>query len=432
MVLNGELSLLQVSLILIIASFSIPIARKASIVEIPVLIGFGLLFGPVLNFINTSFSSYMLDSFAQFGIGIFGLTIILYSESHTINFRIFRKFAASIISLSTLGIFITAIVAGFLFSMLTGAPFLIGFLFGVIVSPTDPSTLIPLFKKIRIKDDYTGTLIGESIFNDPLSIILTAIAVVLIDPTSSTSPVFSYLLNSSGVAMGAVYYFLIQITVPSIAGVIIGFTIIYLNKFLNFENLIVGLMLGTILFELTVFEGLGITPFPAIIGTGAIIGNYASKNIFWTREESFQQNLSYLSQGLIFILVGSILTVNDFSNYLIIGVILTLLIMFVARPIAVFLSIAYERKKKTIFNWRTKLFISLSGPKGVVSIVQSTIPLSVGLATGNTLLIKWGGFIEIVVSFVVLFSIVFQTLYIPALSGHLLPKDASIQVEQGS
>ena len=45
--------------------------------------------------------------------------------------------------------------------------------------------------------------------------------------------------------------------------------------------------LGIVLFEFTSLEALGITPFPAIISTGAIIGNYSDKSIFWNRETNF-------------------------------------------------------------------------------------------------------------------------------------------------
>lgn len=417
----------ELSLLLVIASFSIPIARKASLVEIPILIGLGLLFGPGLGLIGHSFAQYMVEDFADFGIGILGLTFILYYESHNINFKVMRKFLANIISLNTVGMIITSVVAGIFFSLLTGAPFLVGFLFGAVISPTDPTTLIPLFRKIRIKDDYSGTLIGESLFNDPLAIILVTLAISFIYPGSTYSTLFNAIEHLTGFIPSIPIFLMIQITVPAVLGVGIGFGILYLNKLLDFESLIVGLLLGVILFELAVLTYFGITPFPAIIATGAIVGTFSDKSIFWSRESNFQQNISFLAQGLIFILVGSLITLKDIEGYLIQGLILTLIVIFIVRPLAVFGSLPPRRVKKTrsASNWRIKTFMALSGPRGVVSVVEGAVPLSIGLVSGNTLLLTWGPIIEIDVAFIVLLSIVLQTIYLPFVAWRLLPVDAT-------
>lgn len=417
----------ELSLLLIIASFSIPIARKASLVEIPILIGLGLLFGPGLGLIGHPFAEYMVQNFADFGIGILGLTFILYYESHNINFKVMRKFLASIISLNTVGMVITSVVAGIFFSLLTGAPFLVGFLFGAVISPTDPSTLIPLFRKIRIKDDYSGTLIGESLFNDPLAIILVTLAISFIYPGSTYSTLFNSIEHITGLIPSIPIFLVVQITIPAAVGVAIGFAVLYLNKLLNFENLIVGMLLGVILFELAALTFIGVTPFPAIIATGAIVGTFSDKSIFWSRESNFQQNISFLAQGLIFILVGSLITLQDIEGYLLQGLILTLIVIFIVRPLAVFGSLPPRRKKKRgpASNWRIKTFMALSGPRGVVSVVEGAVPLAIGLVSGNTLLLTWGQIIEIDVAFIVLLSIVLQTIYLPFVAGRLLPVDAT-------
>ncbi|MHB1663390.1 MAG: cation:proton antiporter, partial [Thermoplasmataceae archaeon] len=361
----ADIHILEFSFLLIIASFSIPIARKASIVEIPVLIFLGIIFGPVLGIIDYQFSEYLMTTFANFGIGILGLMIILYYESHGINFRVLRRHLSRIISLNTVGMIITAFLAGFFFSLITGAPFIIGFLFGAIISPTDPATLLPLFHKIRIKEDYSGTLIGESLFNDPLAIIFVTMAIAIIAPQSNAVTLFLFLSNSIGFAPAIVLFLLIQIAVPSVLGIVIGFLILYLNKLLNFENLIVGLLLGVIIFELTFLEAINITPFPAIIATGAIIGNLSEKSIFYDRERSFQENLSFLAQGVIFLLMGSMLTLADIQNYWIIGVVMSLIVLFAVRPLAVFLSVFRIRRNSLSsppLNRKIKTFFSLVGP----------------------------------------------------------------------
>ena len=60
-----------------------------TLVEIPILISLGLLFGPGLGVINHSFAEYMIQDFAGFDVGILGLVVILYYESHNINLGIY-------------------------------------------------------------------------------------------------------------------------------------------------------------------------------------------------------------------------------------------------------------------------------------------------------------------------------------------------------
>ncbi len=411
----------QISLILIFAAFAIPIARKVSVAEIPILIVLGIVFGPILGFVNTNFAVNLMNNFLGHGFGLLALMFILYYESHNINFRVLRRHFWRIISLDTVGIVITAILAGALFSFITGAPFLIGFLFGAIVSPTDPVTLIPLFRRMRIKEDLSGTLIGESLFNDPLGIILVTIGIVLVAPNSSYVSLFDVFSAHLGLVGGLVSFFILQVSVPSAIGIAVGFTVIYLNKLLNFENFIVGLLLGIVILEFTFLEAVGFTPFTALIATGAIVGNFSDKSIFWNRESNFQQNVSFLLTTVIFLLLGSQITRSDLVNFALIGFGLSLVVIFVTRPVSVFAALAVSGRKGRgpPLNNRIRLFFSLTGPRGVVTVVLSTLPYSVGLSTGNASLEQWGPLISVAASMVVLFSIVLQTIYLPILSNRL-------------
>jgi NhaP-type Na+/H+ or K+/H+ antiporter len=418
----------QISFVFILAAFAIPISRKLTIAYIPILILLGIVFGPMLGVISNSFSLYLMSEFGTVGIGLLGIVIILYSESHHIDFKVLRNQFFPIAILDTLGITITALIAALLFSLLTGAPFIIGFIFGAIISPTDPASLIPIFRRVSVKEDISGTLIGESLFNDPLGIILFTIALAFVAAQSPDVQLFNTLASHVGMYLGTVSFLLAQIAVPSVIGVAIGFSVIYLNKYLNFESLIVGLMLGIVILEFTILEASGITPFPAIIATGAIVGNFNDKSIFWSREAGFQENLSFLSQSIIFLLLGSILTRTDIFAYWELGVALALGVIFVARPAAVFssLSVFSQKFSKKPLNSRKKLFISLVGPRGVVSVVLSTIPLVTGEEYNIPLLLKYGQAIYVGVSFIVIISIILQTIYIPFIANRLTKEGPKI------
>ncbi|MEM3675703.1 MAG: sodium:proton antiporter [Thermoplasmataceae archaeon] len=414
----------QISLILILAAFAIPISRKAAVADIPILIILGIIFGPIAGIIKSSFALGFLTTFGYVGIGLLGIMIILYYESHHMNLRVLRHEFWNITSLDVIGVIVTALVAGLLFAWIFRAPFSIGFLFGAIIAPTDPATLIPLFKRIKIRENVSGVLVGESLFNDPISIVLVSISILLIAPNSSYVSAFSGFISFTGIYLGAVLYFIIQISFPAIVGVIIGFTVIMLNRFLNFENLIVGLLLGIVILEFTIFEAAGITPFPAIIATGAVVGNFSDKSIFWNREENFQENLSFLSQAIIFLALGSMLTRGEIAEFALLGIAFTFLIIFLSRPLSVFASLGLvSLRKRERLNTDEVSFMALVGPRGVVSVVMSTVPYTVGLESQNAQLIQYGGIIAVLVSFIVLFSIVLQTIYVPIIAKKFLNRE---------
>jgi NhaP-type Na+/H+ or K+/H+ antiporter len=116
------------------------------------------------------------------------------------------------------------------------------------------------------------------------------------------------------------------------------------------------------------------------------------------------------------------LTRTEIGEYALIGFAMTLLLIFVSRPVAVVASLGLvSMRKERRIPRRQVLFYSLVGPRGVVSVVMSTVPYTVGLETGNAMLIKFGPSIAVIVSFMVLFSIILQTIYVPYVSRALFP-----------
>ena len=95
--------------------------------------------------------------------------------------------------------------------------------------------------------------------------------------------------------------------------------------------------------------------------------------------------------------------------------------ILLVRPAAVFLSLMAVRRKGSALKTSNRLrtFFSLVGPRGVVSVVMSTVPYTVGLADNVPVLITYGPLISVMVSFVVLFSIILQTIYVPFLAKYL-------------
>ena len=93
--------------------------------------------------------------------------------------------------------------------------FAAGFLFGAVVSGTDPATLIPLFKHHRVPEDLETIIVTEAIFNGPLAIILTMVALFLLVPSVPGFAPVEPILTGTGLYTAAVLYFLYQIFVSA-------------------------------------------------------------------------------------------------------------------------------------------------------------------------------------------------------------------------
>ena len=425
MVFNITTEYYQLSLILILAAFAIPIARKISVVDVPILIIIGILFGPALGIIKYEYaSSFMLD-FGGFGFGILGIVFILYFESHHLDIRAIRRYFARIVSLDTVGVIVTALLAGVIFSYVFKAPFSVGFLFGAIISPTDPATLIPLFKKISVREEISSTIVGESMFNDPISIVLVSIALFIVDPASSYSAFFSTFVSHIGLIPGSILEFLVQIIIPALIGIVVGVLVIVINKIMNFENLVVAFMIGIVILEFIALQASKITPFPAVIATGAIIGNFSGKTIFWSRETAFSENLAVLSEAIIFVAIGGMLLRSDIVSYTLYGLLFTVLLLLVVRPVAVLVSMTPFFRGSRKIDKASIAFYSAVGPRGIVSIVLSVLPLSIGAVTHNVYLLTYGPIITVITSFIVLFSIILNSLYVPFISRMKLFRQSS-------
>jgi NhaP-type Na+/H+ or K+/H+ antiporter len=117
----------------------------------------------------------------------------------------------------------------------------------------------------------------------------------------------------------------------------------------------------------------------------------------------------------IFTLIGATVNLNVFGSSLIIGSIVALIVVFVARPIAGLTILPLKK-----WNAKEYLFISLEGPRGVVPSALAGLPLSLGIMYNNPVLTQWGEVILAATVITVLESVIIETLWVRPLSKRLL------------
>ncbi len=112
--------------------------------------------------------------------------------------------------------------------------------------------------------------------------------------------------------------------------------------------------------------------FLAVYLAGIIIGNRPTRA--HNSVVTFLDAATWLAQIVMFVMLGLLVSPERLVGSIVPAVGVALVLMFVARPVAVFLCLQPFR-----FNWREKMFVSWVGLRGAVAIFLASIPMLVGL-----------------------------------------------------
>lgn len=316
-------------------------------------------------------------------IGSVALVIILFDGGLRTHPERFRVALAPAAMLASIGVIITCAVTGIAAAYLFGFSWIEGLLFGAILSSTDAAAVFSIFQsqKLRIKERVAATLEIESGSNDPMAVMLTVTLVsVLAQPDLP-------------LGWGVIAVFLQQAIVGAVFGYLGGrlfvLTCRKLNLHISFFPLLA--IAGSILvFGLT--ANLGGSGFLAVYLMGYLVGNAKLPQVMHILR--VHDGLAWLSQIVMFLMLGLLMTPSSVVEVLLPALALAVVLIFVARPIAVFISLAPFR-----FPWRDQIFISWVGLRGAVPIVLALFPWIAGLE--NQQLYFEIAFVVVLVSLVV-------------------------------
>jgi cell volume regulation protein A len=328
-------------------------------------------------------------------IAVVALIVILFDGGMRVGWQRSRESAMPIISLGLVGTFATAglmtLAAHFLldFSWETSA------LLGAALAPTDPAVMFSVFGRKEI-GGRTGTILeGESGANDPVGIalMLAAVSLAQADSTSVAGAVGEFFLELGlGVVFGVVGAYVLLLLVRRI---VLPNPALYPLRTLAFAGAIYG--------AATVAHGSG---FLAVYIAGILIGDAdipAKRGI-----ERFHTSLASLAEIVVFVALGLTidLTALGENNRWLDGLILAVVLAFVARPLAVGPLLIPAR-----LTGGERLFVMWSGLKGAVPILLASFAVLGGVENANRI---YG-----IVFVVVAFSVVLQGASIPYAAARL-------------
>ncbi|WP_200410972.1 potassium/proton antiporter [Virgibacillus salexigens] len=290
-------------------------------------------------------------------IGIMALIIILFEGGTQTKWENVRPVIGAAGSLATLGVLLTTVITGVAAMYILNLSLLEGMLFGAIVGSTDAAAVFSVLGNKNIKSKLTSTLEAESGSNDPMAVFLTVALIELIQVPDA----------SIWLAIGS---FFVQMGLGLLIGLLLGkLTVLLINNInLDTSSLYPALAIGMATATYFISDFLGGSGLLAVYVMAVFVGN--SDLMYRFSILRFNEGFAWMMQIVMFILLGLLVFPSQLPSVFWQGVLLTLILMFIARPIAVFVSMLFMK-----YNVKDKLFISWAGLKGAVPIVLATYPI---------------------------------------------------------
>jgi cell volume regulation protein A len=303
-----------------------------------------------------------------FFIGSLALSLILFEAGFETRRHTLRGAAGQALVLATLGVILTTVVVAVAVRFIFGFGWLESLLVGAIVSPTDAAAVFLLLRVggITLRERVRATLEVESGSNDPMSIFLTVAIIGLIGADAA----------ESGATLAFVEQFVLQMGLGSIFGIAGGIALVQLFNRTDFEAGLYPVL--ALAFALSLFGVTGLaggSGFLAVYLAGLWAGNSNMRHQVSLRR--FSNGITWLAQIAMFLLLGLLATPSQFGNVAIPAVLLSLILIFVARPLATWICLLPFG-----FSRRETAFVAWVGLRGATSILLSIVPILGGILVG--------------------------------------------------
>lgn len=293
------------------------------------------------------------------------LAFLLFAGAINVNLTALRERAWPIATLAVVGTLVSTVVVGFGFWGFSQAigypvPIISAFIFGALISPTDPVAVLSMLKNVQVPESLQVEMQGEALFNDGVGVVLFALLVGAVEGNGaplSTSGVLQYLLQE---AAGGLFL-----------GVATGYLAYRAMLTIDDYPVEVLITLALVTGTYALAQRLGASGPLSVVAAGLLIGDRATRFAMSERTESYITSLWTLIDevlnSVLFLLIGLEVVVLHFSADTFILAAAAIPLVLIARLIAVSVPLI-------AFKWTGRLrmrnvpFLVWAGVRGGISV----------------------------------------------------------------
>ncbi len=388
-ILHAKELLFLLGIILATGTFTGFIAR---LLKVPDVVLF-LLAGIVLGGAGFGVIDVKVDSTLNQLLLIFGSCYILFDGGASVRLSVLKNVWPTLLIIATIGVLISAFVTAYAAQYLLGLPFIFALLLGAVIASTDPATLVPIFKQVKIRAKVAQTVMSESAFNDAMGAILTfaVLGIALSGGDFSVANNLFDLIKQSilGILGGAVLGYLAALFIAH-------------EKYSFLAEYAPVVTIMSVAAAYLSIDNLHASGFMAVFVFGLMLGN---KDIFGfkmeqheeARLEDFILTTSFIMRIFIFVLLGSQVNFALLLQYFWPALGVVMVFMLIGRPVVVFVCAWPDRRAK--WTLQEMLFMCWTRETGVIP--GALAGMLVGLKVPHADVIASVTFLAIIITIVV-------------------------------
>jgi potassium/hydrogen antiporter len=345
------------------------IATLMRLPEMVVLVAAGALIGPsVLGIVENP-----LDGVGAQLLFNIGVALILFHGGTGISLRVISRTAVGLGLLVLPGVLITAVIVALVIWPVFGVAFPVALLIGAVLAATDPAILIPLFDQLKLRPKVSQTVIAESAFNDVTGTVLTLALVGVAEAGSFTL---------SGPALDFVRELVLGGVIGVVAGLVLCYAVASTARSGIWDESPGVAILAVVVLGYFSTETLGGSAYLATFVMGLMIGNMDLLGLGHHDEhatllEGFLGQVAEIATLLIFVTLGLNLPFDALGEYLLGGLLVMFVFIFVARPVTVLACLLPDRRS----GWTKEeiAFIAWCRETGVIPAAVASLLLARGV-----------------------------------------------------
>ncbi|MBD2199559.1 MULTISPECIES: cation:proton antiporter [Calothrix] len=290
------------------------------------------------------------------------VALILFEGGLNLQLRELKAVSSSLRNLVSLGVGITFVGAGMAAHWLSEFPWPIAFLYASLVVVTGPTVINPLLKQIAVDKQIATLLEGEGVFIDPIGAILSMIVLHFVQ-SGNVQP----LILIKGLVL--------RLGIGGIIGISGGWLLAQIFKQEKFilqelKNLVVLASVWGLFSLAQVLQGESGLVVAVFMGIVLRANHLSSEPLL----RHFHEQLSILSNSVLFILLAADLSIASVFALGWGSVLTVLVLMFIVRPVDILISTWNQG-----FDWQQQVFLSWVAPRGIVAASLASL-FSVSLA----------------------------------------------------